>query len=168
MKEETAAYYFAKALFELELNPEVVKDTLILLQNKELIQILDHPVMDEEQKHSVIEKLFPNEVWGFVKVLCSERRTELSDRISSEYDRLVLCAKNMMRAQIRYVSLPTPEEIENMKKMLAQKFGKTEVFLELIQDESLIGGYEMVIENTVYDSSIKGTLNRLKNALSGR
>ena len=52
--------------------------------------------------------------------------------------------------------------------MLAQKFGKTEVFLELIQDESLIGGYEMVIENTVYDSSIKGTLNRLKNALSGR
>lgn len=168
MKDETTPYYFAKALFELGLESKTVEETFSLLEQKELSEILDHPVIDEIQKTAVIEKLFQREIWGFVKVLCSEKRVSLSSRIKSEYDKLMLIANNKMRAQIRYVSLPVPEEIENMKKMLQQKFGKAEVFLEFIQDNSLIGGYEMVIGNTVYDSSIKGTLNRLKNALSGR
>ena len=166
---EIQAYYFAQALFELNLEHQLIKDSLLLVvQNNELREALNHPVISFKEKEAVILQIFPKPACAMMMTMCKENVISLSREIWEEYENIWYASINRMKAELRYVVLPEEQELEQIKKMLKLKYGKAEVRLELTKDESLIGGYELIINQVVYDNSVRGTLSRLKKALSGR
>lgn len=168
MMTQQAANY-AKVLFSLGLNEESIENAMqLLLNNCELIDALDNPIVKLTEKEAVIDDIFTYEIRNFIKVLCANQKIRLIDKIYEEYENLVFDSKNITKAQLTYVVKPNETELEQIKEMLCNKYEKAGVSLKLQEDASLIGGYVLTVGNTVYDKSIKGTLLELQMALARR
>lgn len=168
MMTQQAANY-AKVLFSLGLSKESIENAVqLLLNNRELFDALDNPVVKLTEKEAVIDAIFTYEIRNFLKVLCANQKIRLIDKIFEEYENLVFDCKNITKAQLTYVVKPNETELEQIKDMICNKYKKAGVSLKLQEDASLIGGYELTVGNTVYDKSIKGTLLELQMALARR
>jgi F-type H+-transporting ATPase subunit delta len=160
---------YAKVLFSLGLSEESInKSKEILLGNSELVEVLENPSIRKKEKEAVIDDIFEKDIRNFLKVLCLHQQISFISRIFSEYDKLALESRNVIRAKISYITKPEETELEQIKSMLCNKYKKTGVILELFEDPSLIGGYVLTVANTEYDKSIKGTLKEMQKALVRR
>lgn len=168
MMTQQAANY-AQVLFSLGLNEESIENAKqLLLNNRELLDALDSPIIKLTEKEAVIDDIFTYEIRNFIKVLCANQNIRLIEKIFEEYENLVLYSKNIIKAQLTYVIRPDETELEKIKEMICNKYKKAGVSLKLQEDASLIGGYLLTVGNTVYDKSIKGTLLELQMALARR
>lgn len=164
----TAANY-GKVLFSLGLREENIQNTKeILLKNSELLQVLENPSIKKSQKEAVIDTLFAKEICGFVKLLSANQCINIVNMIFEEYDNILLNSKNIMKAKLAYVTKPDETELGQIKDMICNKYNRAGVSLELQEDTSLIGGYVLMVGDTVYDKSIKGTLDELQKTLTRR
>ena len=159
---------FAKLLFSLDLDEEIIKDTKNLLTIKELMDALTNPIVKVKEKEAVIDSLFNREIIQFLKVLCANNSIELFPMIMEAYDDILLENKNILKAKLKYALKPGDEQIEQIKNMLCNKYRKNGVSLELEEDASLIGGYILLVGNTEYDKSITGALSEMQKTLVGR
>ena len=74
----------------------------------------------------------------------------------------------VIRATLYYVELPDKKQLEGMKSFINRKYKGNEVNLELIKDESLIGGFILKVGCEEYDWSMKGRFDRLQQKLTRR
>ena len=163
------ALNYAKVLYSLELKEETIQSAKeLLLNNSDLMDSLENPLVNKQEKSSVIDKLFDKEISSFLKTLCENKSIGLFSEIINAYEDMVLEHKNVLRAKLAYVKKPGEAEIDQIKNMLCEKYKKTGVFLELEEDASLIGGFVLYVGNTEYDKSIKGTLSEMQKTLIRR
>ena len=159
---------YAKVLFSLGLQEEVIKGAKEVLSNKELMEALDNPSIKRLEKEAVIDRIFDKEIRGFIKVLNLHGQIGSAAEVFQEYDAMVLESKHIIKAQLSYVTKPKETEIQQIKDMLCNKYRKTGVIMELKEDPALIGGFVLSVGNTEYDKSIKGTLEELQKTLVRR
>lgn len=160
---------YAKVLFSMGLKEESIHESAdIFRENKELMEVLENPSIKESQKDAVIHSIFPKEIQGFIKVLCANRYINIVDMIFDEYQTLFLESRNMIKGKLSYVTRPDETELGQIEDMICSKYNKAGVSLELVEDTSLIGGFTLTIGDTVYDKSIKGTLEELGKTLARR
>jgi ATP synthase, F1 delta subunit len=163
------AINYAKVLYSLELQEATIKNTKNLLAScGELVEALENPSVKQQEKEAVIEALFEKEIYGFLKVLCENNIIGKYAEIFNAYEDLILEQKNILKARLTYAIKPGEEELGLIKKMLCDKYEKTDVLLELEEDASLIGGYVLHIGNMEYDKSIKGALSEMQKTLIRR
>jgi F-type H+-transporting ATPase subunit delta len=160
---------YAKILYSLQPNEEVVQNTkTILLSSKELVSALENPSISKKEKEAVIDKLFDNEIATFLKVLAEHKVIGHITEIMEAYEEILLEHKNVLKAKLTYTVMPDDSQLAAIKSMLCTKYNKTDVYLELEEDPSLIGGFVLYTGNTEYDKSIKGALSELQNTLIRR
>lgn len=163
------SYNYAKLLYSLNVKEEIVNKSKQLLGGcSELLEILDNPVVNKKEKASVIDALFEKEIAGFFKLLCDNEVIGTFSDIIEAYEDLVLEHKNIMKAKLSYAIRPDDKQLEEIKEMLCNKYRKSGVFIDLVEDSSLLGGYILYVGNTEYDKSIRGALTELQKTLSGR
>jgi F-type H+-transporting ATPase subunit delta len=163
------ALNYAKILYSMKLPAVTINESKdLLLEHNELMDILESPVVKKQERDAVIDRLFQNEISSFVKVLCENEAVGLFAQISEAYDELEREQMNTLRARLIYVKKPGEEELSQIKNMLCDKYKKSEVYLELEEDASLIGGYILSVGDTVFDKSIKGALSEMQKALNRR
>ena len=163
------AVIYAKVLYSMDLKEKSINQAKILISNcKELIEVLGNPIVSKKEKNSVIEALFENEICSFFKVLCENKAIGIFTQIMEAYEDLVLEHKNMLKAKLTYAVKPDDEQIEQIKRMLCEKYNKAEVILEHEKDTSLVGGYVLYVRDMEYNKSIKGALSEMQKTLIGR
>lgn len=163
------ALNYAKVLYSMELKEDSIQTAKnLLLNSSELMDALENPVINKENKDSVIDKLFDKEIAGFLKLLSENKTINLFSDIISAYEDMVLEHNNILKARLAYVKKPDETQIDQIKNMLCEKYKKAGVFLELEEDASLIGGFILYVGNTEYDKSIRGTLSEMQKALIRR
>ena len=139
---------YAKVLMDMNIAPEKVDDMRALLTNKMVYEALANPFVSRPNKHSVIEKLFPEAVWNFVKV--------------------ALDAKNVARATFTYVTKPDDAQVEKLKKLICRQYGKDGVELTLQEDPSLVGGFILAVGDSVLDKSIRTAILKMQRHFAVR
>lgn len=160
---------YGRVLFELGVSKESIDRTKALVsESKELVDALSNPVVKKSEKEAVIDRLFDKEMGGFLKVLCENAYIDHLEEIFEAYEEIVLESKNMIRATLRYVTKPSDAQIEGFKQMICKKYNKVDVLLQLKEDQSLIGGFVLKVEDTEYDKSIKGRIFDLQKTLLWR
>ena len=159
---------YAKVLFSLGLQEEVIKGAKEVLSNKELMEALENPSIKRLEKEAVIDRIFDKEICSFIKVLNLHGQIGAAAEVFQEYDAMVLESNHIIKAQLSYVTKPKETEIQQIKDMLCNKYRKTGVIMELKEDPALIGGFVLSVGNTEYDKSIKGTLEELQKTLVRR
>lgn len=160
---------YGKVLFSLSPSEESIQQSKqILSENCELIKVLDNPVINKQEKEAVIDSLFEKEICNFMKVLCENKCIRIANMIFEAYETIVLASENIIKAKLSYVTRPDDSELGQIKDMISNKYKRIRVELELQEDTSLIGGFVLIIGDTEYDKSIKGTLFELQKTLARR
>ena len=169
---------YGDALFEVAMEQNAV-DSLFeeakavwnaLGDNHDLIEFLNHPKIDKNEKIKTIENIFDKfvskEMTGFlVTVVNKDRSKELMNILDYFMDRI----REHKKIGKAYVT--TPMELseaskQKVKKRLLETTNYREFDMIYNVDASLIGGMVIRIGDKVVDSSIKTKLNDLSRQLN--
>ena len=153
---------YARVLFDMNIEAEQVEDMRALLtESPELKEALTNPLVRKAEKRNVIDKLFPQSVRSFVKVMSDNDDIECADEMLEAYDAMVRESKSTVKAVFTYVT-------KQLKKKIAKDYNKKNVVLELEQDKSLLGGFVLTVGDTVLDQSVKTSMTRLQRHFAER
>lgn len=164
-----AAESYGKVLFSMGMSNAVVESTKQLLkENPLLLDALTNPAITKEEKHRVIEKTVPREMQAFVKALCGSRAMDELETVWRTYEAYHSEKEGTVEVVLRYAKEPAAEQMEAIKKKIAERYKKDSVKLSGQQDDALIGGFLIRIGDEEYDYSIKGRLEQLQRKLAWR
>src|SRR4029079_6906553 len=104
---------------------------------------------------------------AFLKLLLSKRRIEILAEIHQEFQRLLRNFQNIATATAVTAIPLLPAEQQGIIATLESITGK-KIELETTVDPSVIGGGLVRVGDTVYDSTVKGDLERLRKVLLAR
>ena len=142
----------------------------ILLENDEIIELLDSPKLDDEEKTAFIKGIFENHIsvdsLGFLlTVIEKKRQAELLPII----DYVIDCIKELLL--IGKATITTALELDDAKKeRIVDELLKSSHYksleAEYVVDESIIGGIVIRIGDRVVDSSVKTRIEKMRKMLS--
>jgi F-type H+-transporting ATPase subunit delta len=133
---------YATVLLELGVTREAVDETKeILSLTQDLPKSLKSPVVSKQEKHKLIDRIFPESMKNFLKVVCDYGEADLLEEIFAAYDVVEAEKNGILQAKLEYVLEPTEDEVAQMKAYLAKKYQKDKVALALEKKPELIGGF---------------------------
>jgi F-type H+-transporting ATPase subunit delta len=119
--------------------------------------------------HEILEVTAPADtdkiLDNFVEVLKEHNALSMFDAINEEFEKLDLEKKGIKQAEVT-TALPLSHENEREIVERLNKIVKGDVQLKKKLDENLIGGAIMQVEDKVIDTSVKNSLDKLKQELS--
>lgn len=159
---------YAKVLIDMDIAAEEIETMRALLADKDLIEALGNPFVSHASKHRVIERLFPQPVCNFVKVMSDNGDIVHADDMIQAYDALMLERRNVVRATFTYVTKPDDAQVEKLKAMICRQYGKDGVELTLTEDASLVGGFILAVGDSVLDKSIRTAIHKMQRHFAVR
>lgn len=169
-----AARRYATALLEIAKEQgkvdEVLEDVKLIQEtlegSKELIVFLKSPVIKYDKKQNALKEIFSQRVKDitnlFLALLARKNRVQLLDQIAEAF-----VQKYNEYAGIIEIDVYTAFEMdENQKEKLhGALVDKTKMKVEMIfhQDDSLMGGIAVRIDDTVIDGTVKHKLAELEH-----
>jgi len=145
-------------------------DTLVR-SNSQLLEVFRHPAITQEQKRGVLEELIARSqprptTANFLKVLLQNGRlaelSEVSTQFAQELDR----RSGIVTAQVTTARPLSADAREALSARLGQLTG-SHVRLQFEVDDELIGGVVTRIGSTLYDGSVRGRLQQIKQRMVG-
>lgn len=173
MKEPKAGHRYASALIQIaeELNKlDVIANDLRNIQvaiekSRDFSLFLKSPIINTEKKKKAIAAIFQNKVddltFKFLLLLVTKNRESLIPSIIESFWKLLDEKNGIVNAELTTVIPPTEEQIERIKKQL-EAITKRKIRLLNHMDSSLIGGFVIKIEDTIFDASVLNQFNILK------
>lgn len=166
---------YALSLFSIakeENQVEKYKNTIkmikqVMLENKDLVHLLSSYFILQEEKEMVLDNIFPQVdeyILNFIKIIVKNKRMMEIIGIFNEFNKMCNDYLKIKEGTIYSTEELSSSEIERIEQKLS-KVISTKVELINKIDEKLIGGIKVVIEDQVFDGSIKNKLETLKSAL---
>jgi F-type H+-transporting ATPase subunit delta len=140
-----------------------------VLAEPKMAGFLENPKISLESKRQVIERGFAQfDVLrrNLIYLLISKHRTEIIDKVCSEFERLYNDMRGIADADVSTAVAVSDGETSAIAQRLSQVTGK-QVNLRLTVDPSLIGGFVARIGDQLIDGSVKGRLTALRERLVG-
>ena len=111
-----AAVRYARVLYEVNVPAEAVQKTReIFSEVPQLHDIFVNPTIDLKKKMTVIDKVFPEEIRNFLKVVCKYQRMDLIEDIFAAYDRYCDEQDQVLNAVLTCIQPPTEEQKKGME-----------------------------------------------------
>ena len=139
-----------------------------LHENEELLSALENPTITKKEKENVVEKLFPDDIKSFLKVVCDNDDIACFDEAVEYYDELKRKTDKIIKAEFDYVTMPKDEQLERIKQYLMKQYQADKVELTLKEEKDLIGGFVLKVGDHVYDNSLSGKMRKLQQKLTWR
>ena len=163
------AVNYAKTLYELSVSTEAVQTTKeIFREVPGLKASLANPLVPFESKSRIIDRVIPEDMKNFVKVVCKHHETGLLKEIFEDYEEICRRQKRILHAVIRYVTPPKAQQLEGIKAFLCREFQAESAEIEMIEDKSLIGGFILQADGREFDWSMRGRYRMLQQKLTRR
>lgn len=137
-------------------------------QNRDFLVMLKSPVIAQEIKIRIIQKLFFqhfNELtYNFVSLVLRKRREGLLYDIFKSFVERYNIIKKISSATIES-AVPLPDSILSDVKKIVENYTDTRVILNNITNEKIIGGYILKFGDKLMDESITTQLKNLRKQL---
>jgi F-type H+-transporting ATPase subunit delta len=171
----TAARRYAEAAFELATRDKALDawaDGLDMaagvVSDDRIGTFIDNPAAPLEERLGLLDRMLagkvPDSVLNLAKLLAGRRAIDRLAPIATEYRRLLNGERGIVEAHVTSASSLTESETEALRKKLAAMTDRT-VELQVQVDDSLIGGLTVRVGDTLYDASVRGRLERLREQL---
>jgi F-type H+-transporting ATPase subunit delta len=144
----------------------------LVRSNAELLEVFRHPAITHEQKRGVLEELIRRTrprptTANFLRVLLQNGRlaelSEVSTQFAQELDR----RSGIVAAQVTTARPLSADAQEALRARLGQLTGSS-VRLQFEVDDELIGGVVTRIGSTLYDGSVRGRLQQIRQRMVGQ
>ncbi|MFH0733557.1 MAG: ATP synthase F1 subunit delta [bacterium] len=135
------------------------------LSVKELKVAILSPIIKQEKKFQILEAVFKNKVsertFEFIKFVLKKNRENLLLNILKRFVELKNAQQGLADIKVKVAFDISDEQKSKLKSKLQSITGK-KVSLDVKIDESIIGGFIAKHEDTIYDASVKHSLELLK------
>lgn len=176
MRDESIARRYAAALFaqgeKAGTLDAVQADLLTVSESVKEIEflhaMLNQSTITDARKKAVLNEVFAGKVGaatlGFINLLTDKRRINILGDVADEFVRMVRDYKNVAVATATTAVPLSPRETQSLIQSLEAKTGKT-IELSTNIDPQVMGGVLVRIGDTVYDGTVRGNLDRLRESL---
>jgi F-type H+-transporting ATPase subunit delta len=166
---------YAEVVVKHKLNPEKTVAEFqqmadLVNGSRELRNVLQNPAVSREQKHHLLDAIIQrigatNILRNFLAVLIDHGRIghigDLVEQFKQELDRRLGIAD----ARVSSVRELSSAEKKSLEQQLAAITGKT-VRTTYSQDPGLLGGVLVRVGSTIYDGSVQGRLQRMRQEIA--
>jgi F-type H+-transporting ATPase subunit delta len=171
----TAARRYAEALYALATRDRTLDEyaaglelAATTLGGEAVLDVLRNPARPLPKRTELVEKALadraPAAVVRLVALLVQRRRIDRLPDVAVEYRRLLNRERGVVEALATTTTPLSSEDTEKLRDKLATMTGRT-VDLTVAVDESLLGGLTVRVGDTLYDASVRGRLERLRERL---
>lgn len=166
---------YAKALFDLALEMNVVEDTrsdmelihTVSISNKEFVQLLRSPVIKADKKIRIMKALFSDKVselsLRFLLIITNKKREKFISEIADEYIEIYKKFKNIFTIHFESAKALS-DTLRNKVIALMEEQTKGSIDLKERVKEDLIGGFVLSYNDYRYDASIVHQLRKMKKS----
>lgn len=168
---------YARAFFEIaaqqkkieQFYSELSKFSSIVAQNKALEDFLANPIIEQENKKAVVEKIisklaFSNMTVNFLKLLVDKKRIDALPDIELCYRQLMDEALKKVRINVK-TAFPLSDTMKNYITTNMEKVTGRRAEITVETNPELLGGVIINVGDTLYDGSVKSQLNNMRNLL---
>lgn len=179
MRHKGLSLRYAKALFNLGVQEKTLgrfREELLRLQeifqtDRNILILLGAREVSLTKRNAILEGLMQHflispQVQNFMKLLLERGRMSIFYFIVSAFESLVLDSENKVVAKARVASMEAYEKSKSELQKVLEKITGKGVTLKVEEDRSLIGGLSIQIKDTVYDASILGELNKMRESFT--
>ena len=173
MKEITSRY--AEALYSLkreqnsllESQKEAKELIKVFKQNPDFMMLLSSSYKDFDEKEEIIDKVFnglDEDLKTLIKIVTRNHRAQYLDEIFIGFNSLVNEYRGVKEGLVYSTEPLNDTQLQKLNQTVSE-LEKTPTELKNIIDPSLIGGVKIVINDHIYDGSIKHHLENMKLTL---
>src|ERR1700691_4527819 len=142
----------------------------LLAESSDLRRVWENPAIPAEQKRRVLDVIaerdgISKQVRNLVAVLIDHRRIHFLEPIIAQLETELDARLGFAEAQITSARTLGDAEKQEFEAQVGKLTGK-KVRARYGQDAALLGGAVVRIGSTIYDGSVKGQLERMKEAIS--
>ncbi len=177
MASTRAAIRYAKAVLDLTKDTKATDVVLndmkavvaTLEESKDLRLALQSPVIKAEDKRAVLKEVFKTsskETIGLIDILVDNKRINMLGQVAASFVDIYNKDRGVQTATVTTATALTPELETKVLAKVTELTGSTDVKLENIIDESIIGGFILRVGDTQYNASIASQLGKLKREFS--
>lgn len=180
MSDIKVASRYAKALLELavekrqleEVNRDVNQLLDIAAQNREIVLLLNSPIVNSDKKHNVLKALFEKSgnaiTLSFFDIITRKNRSNNLISTAKEFKKQYNQHMGIQVAEVTTI-LPLTEDLRKSFVEIVKEISGLEK-VELIEkiDPNLIGGYVLKVNDKLLDDSLSGKLRNLRLKLAQR
>ena len=174
-KPSTAGRRYAEAVYQLatrddalDAYAEGLDAATAMLERENVLDVLRNPARPLRQRTEVVDGLLvsrvPEPILKLVGLLVERGRIDRLPSVAAEYRRMLNEQRGVVDAVAKSAMPLSKDETAALEKKVAQITGRT-VDLRVEVDESLIGGITVRVGDTLYDASVRGRLERLRERL---
>jgi F-type H+-transporting ATPase subunit delta len=171
----TYARAFADVVFDKHLDPaktllEAQSLAQLAASSLELREVWEAPSIPADQKRALLDAIvaragFSRPVRNFVAVVMDHRRIKFLDPIVKEFEQELNRRMGFVEAHVTSARELGQPERSALEAQVAKLTGH-KVRARYEQDGSLLGGAIVKVGSTIYDGSVKGQLERIREAIS--
>jgi len=139
-------------------------------ESQDLRRVWENPAVPAEQKRRLLDAIVKREgiekpVRNLVAVLIDHQRVQFLDRIADQLEKELDARMGFAEAHITSARELADAEKHALEAQVEKVTGK-KVRAHFRLDASLLGGAVVRVGSTIYDGSVKGQLERIKDAIS--
>jgi F-type H+-transporting ATPase subunit delta len=143
----------------------------MLRENPDLRRVWENPSIPAEQKRAVLDAIAKREgllrqVRNFVAVLIEHRRTHFFDAIVEQLGHELDARMGFAEAQITSSRDLSESEKRTLEAQVEKLTGK-KVRARYSRDSSILGGAVVRVGSTIYDGSVLGQLESIREQIAG-
>ena len=170
---------YARALVEVVLeqktDPDIARQQLNSIvdavhESVELRRVWESPAVSAEQKRAVLDAIVrqigvAKPIRNFIAILIDHRRIAMLDDVAKQFHSELNAQLGLAEAEIssaRPLSADGKQELESQLERLTGK----KVRAHYSSDPELLGGVVVRVGSTIYDGSVRGQLEKMKQELS--
>ncbi len=164
-----AAFDYAMEQKELDQWTNMLAFAASCVQLPQVAEILKNPRYSIEVRYDIILS-FSKEVLNqagknFIKILAIHQRLTALPPIYALFQQLCAAARKILHAKVKSVVPLTDAHLKQLNALLVKRFER-DVELESEIDTSLIGGVVIYVGDQIIDNSLRGRLEKLKEAVT--
>ena len=166
---------FADVVFDLKLESKQVLEQLqsmakLFDDNLELRRVWESPAIPAEQKRKLLDAIaergaIVRQVRNFLAVLIDHGRINQLDAIARQFQTELNTRLGIVEAEVTTARALGEAERKELIEQVAKVTGK-QISAEYKIDPSMIGGAMIRVGSTIYDGSVRGQLEKMKEQLS--
>ena len=171
----TYARAFADVVFSAHLDAKRALAGLreiagLLAESADLRRVWENPAVPADQKRRLLDAIVQREgidkpVRNLVAVLIDHRRVQFLERIIEQLEKELDARMGFAEAQISSARELSEAEKRALEVEIEKTTGK-KVRARYAVDPSLLGGAMVRVGSTIYDGSVKGQLEKIREAMS--
>lgn len=137
----------------------------IILSSEELLHILNSPSVSPQEKRRVVSEIFSLSVINLITSLseqcCADKICDVIDAYTAVLDR----KNRVARATLICVTEPDEKQFNGIKDFVCREENAGTAKINIVKDESLIGGFIIRIGNKQFDRSLKSKIAKIKEKI---